>query len=378
MGNRHIYITALHLNHGGAEMAICNLANGFAERGYEVTIWCIYHLCEPVYTIHPSVKIEYLTKDQPNRREFLAAVREFRILRALREGMRAAAILHRKKKVITDKIKSVNNGIILSTRLEHNSILAKYGGKNVIKIGQSHYGCNFNKKLIRRIQKDYIHLDYYVLLTESFCASTEKLMPEGHHCKCVAIGNYLEEADRKKLQEQDCKREKTVISVGRLSPEKGFDRLISAWNRIDQSHAEWNLLIIGDGVEREKLENMAKGHHVTFTGAMTHDKVIEFMKQSSVYAMASYMEGFPYVLLEACHAGLPIIAYDVPSGPSELICQGESGFLIPDGDEQMYGEKLELLLSDPALRKEMGEKGREHAERFSKLKTLDKWEELFS
>ncbi len=378
MEKKHIYITALHLYHGGAEMAICNLANGFAERGYPVTIWCVYKLCEPVYRLHPSVDVEYLTEDKPNRQEFLTALRKCHLLTAFWEGMRSVGILYRKNRVIMNKIKAVKAGVILSTRLEHNRILARYAQSGVLKIGQSHYGEHFDKRLAKWIGREYIYLDYFVLLTESLRVEAEKIMRKDCHCKCISIGNYLEDEVQKKLQAvKDVEREKIVLSVGRLSPEKGFERLICAWKKVSPNFPQWKLVIIGDGTERVKLEALAGEIRVTFTGNIAHDRVLELMKQGSVYAMTSYTEGFPYVLLEACNAELPVVAYDVPTGPGELVQDGETGFLVPDHAEDIYCARLEKLLRNPDLCQKMGKKGKKYVERFTKQNTLDQWEKLF-
>lgn len=86
MVHKKIYITSLHMKHGGVEMMIASLANAFAARGAEVEILCTYHLGEPVYSLSPDVKIRYLTDVHPNREEFRAAIKEKKLFSVLKEG----------------------------------------------------------------------------------------------------------------------------------------------------------------------------------------------------------------------------------------------------------------------------------------------------
>lgn len=96
-----IYITSLHMKHGGVEMAIASLASALAEKGFTVEILCTYRLGEPAYPIHPAVKLTYLTEDTPNREQFRDAVCRRNPLRIFREGFRALGILRRKKQTMS-------------------------------------------------------------------------------------------------------------------------------------------------------------------------------------------------------------------------------------------------------------------------------------
>src|SRR3990172_7820788 len=144
-----------------------------------------------------------------------------------------------------------------------------------------------------------------------------------------------------------------VIAMGRLVHQKGFDLLLTAFQRISQSHPTWELVIIGEGELRRELEcqrNAAQlSDRVRFTGAV-HDP-FPLLEAADLFAMASRYEGLPYALLEAMACGLPVIYTDCPSGPSEIIRHGVDGLLVPNGDINALVDALDKLMSDEKARR---------------------------
>ena len=104
---KEIYITALHLAHGGVEMAISLMSNAFIKKGYSVTILSLYQLGEPAYPISPRVKIEYLTDVKPNKKEFKEAIKSKNPFRILKEGFYAVKVLRLKKNALVKRIKEI-------------------------------------------------------------------------------------------------------------------------------------------------------------------------------------------------------------------------------------------------------------------------------
>ena len=108
------------------------------------------------------------------------------------------------------------------------------------------------------------------------------------------------------------------------------------------------------------------------------NEILQEYLQASFYAMTSYAEGLPMVLVEASSCGLPCIAFDINTGPSDIIENGVSGFLVQDGDLQGYAGAMQKLMENEELRRKMGAKAKEIVEeKFSKRKVLEQWEELF-
>jgi glycosyltransferase involved in cell wall biosynthesis len=153
-----------------------------------------------------------------------------------------------------------------------------------------------------------------------------------------------------------------VIGLGRLEPQKGFDLLIEAFAAVAPRHPDWDLIIFGEGNERAALtllsERMGIAARVRLAGLTTCPE--EEMTASHVIAFPSRYEGFPNALAEGVAAGLPAVAQIGVSGVEELIVNGRTGFLVGDG-VQGLADALDRLMSNPALRIEMGYEARRHA-----------------
>ncbi|MDM8235025.1 glycosyltransferase [[Ruminococcus] torques] len=370
-----VYITSLHLLHGGVEMAITLLANALVKRGFNVEILCIYNLGDPAYSIDKKVKITYLSDVHPNREEFYKAVKEKNVPLMIREGLYSVKVLYLKNKVMADAIKRIDKGVIISTRNEHSVLLSKYGRREVRKVAQLHHDHKFEKRLIRDFKKKYTNIDYFVLLTEKLKDEVKTMMKENTHTKCVVIPNFL--SDMSEVLHSERKRQ--VLAVGRLHSVKGFERLIKIWKRFDAKD-ETVLKIIGDGQEKESLQNLIDKYclqeKVIMTGELSHEKVMEEMHRSICYVMTSYSEAFPFVLIEAMAGGLPVVAYDVRVGPAAIVQNGESGFLIPDGNEELFIDKLRILCQDDKLREQMSKNAVQRSREFSEDSVMKKWLEI--
>ncbi len=173
---------------------------------------------------------------------------------------------------------------------------------------------------------------------------------------------------------------KKVISVGRLDYQKGFDYLIDAWGLVAEKHKDWLLDIYGDGPLSEQLQGQIdkQGLHNSVRLCGRTPNITEKYAQHSIYVMSSRAEGLGLVLIEAASCGLPLISYDCPSGPSEIVTDGENGYLIPHvGDIAAMADKICLLIEDVELRKQMGEKAKLMVDKFSPLKIKEQWMSLF-
>ena len=377
---KDIYITALHLAHGGVEMAISLMSNAFVKKGYNVTILSLYNLGKPAYSILPEVKIEYLTDVKPNRQEFLSAVKSKNPFKLLKEGLYSLKVLRLKKTALVKRIKEIDDGIIISTRNEHSVLLSEYGNKNVLKIAQLHHDHCFNKRLLSDIKNRYLNIDYFTLLTEQLTEEVKELIKEKNsHTRCVTMENFLDAVD---FNVDFNKKEKTVIAVGRLHKVKGFDRLLKIWAKTVKEHKDWRLYLVGDGEEKQNLIDIAEesgiSDSVVFTGALSHENVLDIMKKASVYVMTSHSEGFPFVLIEAMSCGLPIVAFDVRVGPRAIINDNKNGLLVTDGDLDAFNNALCKLIEDSELRLDYSKKALERADDFTEEKIVQKWISLFT
>ncbi len=375
-----VYITALHLNHGGVEMVIASLANAFVEKGLEVEVLTTYRYNEPAYPMDERVKITYLTDLRPNREEFSAAIRSKNPFRILSEGLKAVKILRLRKSTMVNAIKNIKEGAIISTRHDHNMWLSQYGSKDVLKIAQLHFDHKFDPQLVSDFKNNYSNIDYYTLLTDKVTGEIKEIM-EGHnaHTKCVTVPNFLtfEEVDR------TVEREKQVVAAGRLHPDKDFFTMLRIWRLVCEKCPDYTLKIAGQGEQEASLKAYAKElgieDKVCFMGPVPHKALLQEMCRSKAYLMTSVSEALPMVLLEAMYCKTPPIAFELRVGTGSIINDGVNGFVIPQRSDEDYAEKLiSLLNKSEEEMAEMREACLARAMDYSKENVVSMWLELFN
>ena len=172
---------------------------------------------------------------------------------------------------------------------------------------------------------------------------------------------------------------KSIISIGRLSPQKNYSSLIRAWKLVYQKHPDWELNIWGDGELRDKLrEEIEKaGLEKVFHLCGRTDNVKEKYLESSAYVMSSAFEGFPMVLLEAVSFGLPLISYACYCGPRDIIEDGKNGFLVEQNNEQALADAICKIIEDKSMRLEMGRQAKIMSQQFSQENILPLWPQFF-
>ena len=174
--------------------------------------------------------------------------------------------------------------------------------------------------------------------------------------------------------------EKSVISMGRLEHVKNFSSLISAFNIVAQRHPDWTLKIYGDGSLKESLQNQINGNGLqnnVFLMGFSND-MESALRQSSIFAFSSLVEGFALVIVEAMECGLPAVSYQCPCGPKDIITDGKDGFLVPVNDEQMLADKICDLIEDENLRRQMAAAAKVRAQHYHVENIAKQWMELFN
>ena len=157
--------------------------------------------------------------------------------------------------------------------------------------------------------------------------------------------------------------------------------MLNIWANTVKGHSDWKLYIVGEGEEKQNLIDIAVksgvNDSVVFTGALSHENVLDAMKKASVYAMTSHSEGFPFVLIEAMSCGLPVVAFDVRVGPKAIINDNKNGLLVTDGDLEAFNKALCKLIEDSELRIAYSQKSFERANDFTEEKIVQKWISIF-
>lgn len=171
---------------------------------------------------------------------------------------------------------------------------------------------------------------------------------------------------------------KTIISVGRLTYQKGFDMLVEVAKKVLSTHSDWRWIILGEGEDRELLENKIKEYGLENKLILKGNvkNVNDYYKKSSFFVMTSRFEGLPMTLLEAKKYRLPIISFDCKTGPSELIIDGINGYLIDEFDLLKLEDMINKLIDNPKILQEFTKNSIEGLEKFSYNKIINKWERI--
>ena len=173
-------------------------------------------------------------------------------------------------------------------------------------------------------------------------------------------------------------KRKRVLAVGRLHEQKGFDRLLEAWQPIDAKYPDWTLRIVGEGPKRPQLEEQRLVcrllDRVELPGVVADVK--EEYAEASLFVLSSRYEGFSLVLSEAMWCGVPCIAFDCPHGPAELLA-GERGWLVPNGDIKALSAQIEYAINHPYEAAERAQRAQTFARQtYSEESIMPQWEKI--
>lgn len=373
---KKICILALHLGYGGVEKSIAALANLLAlEKHYQVEIVSIYQLYKkPVFTISEKVKIKYLLKEEltPNAKEWKESVKQKRPFKILKESWHSLKVLYLRRKTMALYLKESDADVIISTRDFLNDLLSTYGNPKALRIAWEHNHHHNNRKYAMDVVRSAKHLDYLVLVSKDLQRFYRREMIE-YPCKCVYIPNTLEKMPPRKSP----LTKKRLVSVGRLSPEKGYLDLLKIYQIVREKNPDWVLDIIGDGNERSALEAYIKENQlqdsVTLHGFQDSDYIDKILQKSSIYVMTSFTESFGIVLLEAMSHGLPCLAFDSAEGAREIITSGKDGYLIRHRNFVMMTKKIQDLINSEEKRKELGTNGRKKVKLYGPERIKEHW-----
>jgi GalNAc-alpha-(1->4)-GalNAc-alpha-(1->3)-diNAcBac-PP-undecaprenol alpha-1,4-N-acetyl-D-galactosaminyltransferase len=348
MGSPKLKIALLipSLNVGGMERVMSELANYFSINDRtEVHLLLFGKSPELFYRISSNVIIHKIDSGFNKN------------LRMLESAKRLAYVRRTIREIKPDAVLSFgtqwNNFVLLALLKTSYPVYVSDRGSPVRKYKKS-------QELFRTLL--YPRSAGIIVQTDKAHKIISKRFPKS---KVVSIGNPIRNINNS----SGIERENIILSVGRLINSKHHDRLIRIFKKI--SHKGWKLVIVGGDAIKENNFNKLS-HLITDLGLegkviLTGDQknVEEYYLKSKIFAFTSSIEGFPNVVGEALSAGLPVIAYDCIAGPSEMIADGENGYLVPVFDDSMFQKKLQTLMSDEALIRSMGDKAKKSIQKFS-------------
>jgi glycosyltransferase involved in cell wall biosynthesis len=344
------------LGPGGAERVLSQLANHWAALGWHVTFLIFADPAMPIYyPLHPNVIVRQLDLMRPSKN--LGAALFSNIWRLIR--LRAA-------------IRECRANVVLSFIDQSNilTLLATRGLGLPVAVSErvdptQHPG--------RRIWQALRILLYpfaaaVVVQTAGIAAHFPAIIRR----RIVVLPNMISAPLEKASGKAKC----VVGAVGRLERQKGFDFLIHAFVSLSSRHPEWTLMIWGEGRERQALQKQIDvaglGSRIQLKGIT--ERPSDWVKETTIFVLSSRYEGFPNALGEAMAAGLPVVAFDCPSGPREMIDKG--GLLVPPQDAMALAEALDRIMCDEALRTELGNAAVTDVARFSPQIVLEDWTKL--
>ena len=340
------------LGTGGMERVMSELINGFIRK-YNAEVHVI------LYGIERDVFYEVDDRVIIHRPKFL-----FSNEHRTRSTIQTMAYLHKEIRHINpDSVLSFgnywNNFVLLATRGLKYPVFVSDRSSPVKNMGV------FQNKL-RNIL--YPKASGVIAQTSKAKEHYDKLFRQKNY---AVIGNPIREI----MVPDGNQRENIVVSVGRLIKTKHYDRLIKLFAELNRS--DWNLVIVGGDAQNQY--NMAKlqallaelGNPANIILAGTQKDVESYLLKSKIFAFTSSSEGFPNVVGEAMSAGLPVISYDCVAGPSDMIDDGENGYLVPVFDDELFKKRLVQLMDNEEKREKMGRLAKKSIHRFEVEKIVD-------
>lgn len=304
---------------------ICNFMSECLGDDHEVSVYSLEGAGKPFY---PFNKVKQIVSFQGEKNPIRSAVK-----RINQEGFDA---------------------VFLISMGRLSVMFALYGILSLKKKKAKTYACehiaiNSFSKPIKFLK--YLFLRYYdrviVLTDKDHAVFTQWGIPSKTIPNPVVYKNF-----------QRTERKYQALAVGRLDFQKGFDLLLDIWQGFQATNPDWILVIAGDGELKDQLIAQAAALNISdsvaFVGRVSN--INDYYRDSDMALMTSRYEGLPLVLLEAKSWALPVVAYDCPTGPQEIINNNEDGFLVAMNDRASFIEKMNQLAHNDALFYAMSEK----------------------
>lgn len=347
-----ITFTIGSLEGGGAERVLILLSEAFVKRGHAVTILTLVGEESDFYVFPRSVKRVCLGLSQP-----LQADLRFLSLRR--------SILSTEPDVVVSFMCRMNIAVLIATLFLMIPVIV----------------CERIDPKAHQIPSIWKWMRWWIyLFADAIVVQTEQardyFLPRFRSKVRVIPNPVLKPAGD--VSVQGLSRKPSLVAMGRLDDQKGFDLLLRAFARLKKKYPEWRLTILGEGPLRSELQALLKNlgllSCVDLPGFVKSPGT--YLRQSDIFVLSSRYEGFPNALCEAMAMGLPVISTDCPSGPGDIIRDGIDGILVTPNDLDALATAMEHLMSDEVERRRLASRAPEIVQRFGVEKVMDLWESL--
>lgn len=358
---------------GGTGRTVINTAESLIEHGYDVELISVLgDKNDQYFEIDEKIKVSLLV-DKSKKKSRLERVLNARpsILIDKDDEFYSSFSLLTDLKIIKKLIK-LRSSILVSTRPGFNIMLTKYFRLRGFKvIGQEHLNFNIHpENLQKQIKKYYKKLDLLMTLTEADTVGYIKEVPECKN-KIVKVPNAVPSLEHSEVVE----KKKQIIAAGRLVPQKGFDLLIKTAPKVIEKHPDWVIKIFGKGRDHEYLRDLIIENGVEKNVFLMgpSKKIEKEMQESEIYVLSSRYEGFGMVIVEAMDVNLPVISFDCPEGPREIITNEKDGILVETENLDELAKQINRLIEDNELRETLAVNAKQSVVRFSPANITTIW-----
>ena len=362
---------------GGTDKVLVEKANYLVHHGYQVTIVTEAQMGRPLsFMIDPSVKhidigldfnSQYSKGPLGRARTYFSLIHQYK--------KRLKSVLEQEKPDIIISIMGRSLDFIASLQTNSIKLVEAHTTKKNLRSLHLMEERGFVYRIIakylrRKMCHNVAKLDGIIVLTQQDADSWNEAK------RVFVIPNavpYYPETGGSLINKQ-------VIMVGRYNDAKGYDYLIPAWDIVHKKHLDWTLQVYGSGELYEQVVQWINERHLQDT-IILHEPVnniIEKYKESSICVLSSRYEGFSLVLLEAMACGVPVVSFDCPYGPRNIIRNGEDGLLVEEKNPQALADGICRFIEDESLRQQFGAKARENIRRFSKEAIMQQWMDTFN
>lgn len=363
----HLMIVIHSLHGGGAERVTADLSGYWRTRGYEVTVVTQAGPEHDAYPLQASVRREVLGTAGSSGNKFEALYSNLRRLWRLRRLIRQY-----QPTIVLGMMTTSSVLAILAAR-----------GLSVRVIATEHTHPPFQalppvwKKMREKV---YPQAYKVVALTSDTARWLEEHIPGSRVCVIPnSVAWPLAQTDPI-VEPPPRGVRKRLLAVGRLHSNKGFDLLLKAFASIQSYFPDWDLVILGEGSERESLQAQVQAlgleDRVDLPGRVGN--VGQWYQSSDLYVLSSRVEGLSNTLLESMASGLPVIAFDCDTGPREIVRHGIDGALVrPVEDVEALAAHLSDLMAHPDKRRALAMRALDVRDRFSAARVMALWRQVF-